>query len=266
MTTSQSNAELSEPVVTEVEAPPGAEVPDVQWVQIAVSGCGVMLAAVARPPGSGPFPAVLLLHGTHGFAQEYVHLARGLAAGGLLAMATCWFEGGSGAGSRFVTPIGCPEAPAMPDASSPAALRIVDNLVKAARSLPGVNRNKVGIFGHSRGGGAALNYIRQKTDVQAAALNSSSYPSEPVSAAAQVAAPILILHGTADSPDDGGSAATDVKMALDFEAALLAAGKQVHAVFYEGGRHNSIFTNPTQREDEVQQMCRYLLCHLHGEC
>lgn len=266
MVTSQNNAEFPAPVATEIEAPPGTEMPDVQWVHVAVSGCGVMLAAVARPPGTGSFPTVLLLHGTHGFAQEYVHLTRGLAEGGLLAMATCWFQGGSGAGSRFITPISCPEAPAMPDASSPEAVRTVDSLVEAARSLPGANPNKVGIFGHSRGGGAALHYIRQKADVQAAVLNSSSYPTEPAGAAAQVKAPILILHGTADSPDDGGSAATDIKMALDFEAALLAAGKHVQAVFYEGGRHNSIFTSPAQREDEVQQTCKFLLCHLRSEC
>ena len=72
-----------------------------------------------------------------------------------------------------------------------------------------------------------------------------------------------MLHGTADSPDDGGSAATNIQMARDFEAALRMAGKPVEAVYYEGGRHNSIFTSSTQRHDEIQQMLAFLFRHLH---
>lgn len=48
-----------------------------------------------------------------GFAREYVQLAQALARGGLLAIAACWFEGGGGPGARFVTPIACPDAPAL---------------------------------------------------------------------------------------------------------------------------------------------------------
>src|SRR5687767_12486797 len=64
------------PVVSVASAPPGTEALTVQWVHVAAPGVGVMLAAVARPSGAGPFPIVLLLHGSHGFAQEYVRLAR----------------------------------------------------------------------------------------------------------------------------------------------------------------------------------------------
>ncbi len=90
------------PIVSAAEAPAGTETLAVQWVKVAAPGVGVMLAAVARPPGAGPFPVVLLLHGTHGFAQQYVQLAQDLARGGLLAVAACWFSGGSGAGSLQV--------------------------------------------------------------------------------------------------------------------------------------------------------------------
>src|SRR5215203_1125584 len=53
--------------------------------------------------------------------------------------------------------------------------------------------------------------------------------------------PVLMLHGTADNPADGGTEFTDVEMARSFERALSAAGKTVAAVYYEGGRHNDIF-------------------------
>jgi dienelactone hydrolase len=256
-------AHASAPVVSVVSAPPGTETQAVQWVQVELPDGASMLAAVARPLGPGPFPTVVLLHGSHGFAEEYVRLASGLAAGGLLAMAACWFQGGSGAGARFINSIKCPTAPPMPDAMSSEARQIVDSLIQAARALPGAHPNGIGIFGHSRGGGAALNYILQMGKVQAVALNSSSYPSLALDLVPNIKVPILMLHGTADSPDDGGAASTDIEMARNFETASQGAGKEVQAVYYDGGRHNSIFTSATQRDDEMQTMRAFFLRHLH---
>lgn len=249
----------AQPIVSIADAPPGTETLAVQWVSVATPGLGVMPAAVARPRGAGPFPTVVLLHGSHGFAHEYVRLARDLAGGGVLAVAACWFRGSSGSGARFVTPIGCPEAPPMPNASSPEAMQTLDALVQAARTLPEARPDRIGLFGHSRGGGPILNYILGSGNVQAAELNSAGYPG---SLSTQVTAPILILHGTADSPADGGVAVTNVQMARDFEAKLRTAGKQVEAVYYEGGRHNDIVSSSTQYRDEVQQMRAFLLRHL----
>jgi dipeptidyl aminopeptidase/acylaminoacyl peptidase len=100
--------------------------------------------------------------------------------------------------------------------------------------------------------------------VQAVVLNSSGYPSGLTDRASQVKAPILLLHGTADSPEDGGAAVTNVQMARNFEAALRAAGKPVEAVYYEGGRHNDLFTSSTQYRAEVQQILAFLLRHLRN--
>lgn len=249
------------PVVSAAAAPAGTETLAVQWVKVTAPGLGVMLAAIARPPGAGPFPTVLVLHGTHGFAQQYVQLAQDLARGGLLAVAACWFSGGSGPGLRFVTPpIGCPEAPPMADNSSPDALqtRNVDALVQAARALPGARPDRVGLVGHSRGGGAILNYLLKVGNVQAAVLHSAGYATQPATRAAQFSAPILILHGTADSPADAGSANNNVQLARDFEAALRREGKPVEAMYYEGGGHDTFFTSSTQHDDEVQRMVAFL--------
>jgi dipeptidyl aminopeptidase/acylaminoacyl peptidase len=134
--------------------------------------------------------------------------------------------------------------------------------VQAVRTLPGVRPNRIALFGHSRGGGAALNYILEKGAVQAAVLNSTGYPEELTKRAHDVTVPILILHGTANSPADGGSALSDIRMARNFEAALRRAGKAVEAKYYEGGGHNGIFTSATQYDDEVQQMTAFLRQHL----
>jgi dienelactone hydrolase len=250
-------------VVSTTSAPVGAEASAVQWLKIDVAGLGVMLAAVARPHGDGPFPSVLLLHGSHGFAREYVELAGELARDGLLAVAVCWFSGTSGGdGGRFVTPIACPDAPPMPMAASPEALRTIGALVQVMRAVPGVRADRIALFGHSRGGGAALNYILSEDAVEAAVLNSAGYPDELAQRVDRIQVPLLILHGTADAPSDGGSPMTSIRMARQFEAALRRAGKTVDGVYYPGGRHNGIFANAAQRADEIRRISAFLRRHL----
>lgn len=250
------------PAVSVADVPLGTERLAAEWISVNVPGLGVSLAAVIRPTGAGPWPAVLLLHGTHGFAQEYVKLAKDMSDGGLLGVAACWFRGGGGEGTRFISPIACREAPPRPDPLSDDALRTVGALVQAVRSLPDVLPNAVGILGHSRGGGATLNYILRKADVRAAVLNSARYPGELRNLAPNLNVPLLMLHGTADSPADGGTEFTNVEMARDFERRLKAAGRPIEAVYYEGGRHNGIFEDSAQYRDEIQRMLVFLRRHL----
>ena len=250
------------PVVSATEAPAGAETLAVQWVKVESPGSGAMIAAIARPGGTGPFPAVLILHGTHGFALEYVQLAQAMARRGVVGVAACWFSGGRGAGSRFITPIACPDAPPMSAASSDTAQRAVGALVRAVRDLPDVRADRVALFGHSRGGGAALNYILRSHSIRAVVLNSTGYPAEMVERVRNIRTPILILHGTADDPADGGSALSNVRMALTFESALRRAGKPVEVKYYEGGRHNGLFADATQRDDEVERAMTFLQRYL----
>ena len=75
------------PIVTATEPPAGTETLPVNWVTVAVPNLEVMRAAVARPSGTGRFPAVLVLHGTHGW--QYVEWANGLARAGFIAVAAC---------------------------------------------------------------------------------------------------------------------------------------------------------------------------------
>lgn len=150
----------------------------------------------------------------------------------------------------------------MSEASSSVAQKTIDALVNAVRGLPGVRADRVALFGHSRGGGTVLNYILRADTVRAAVLNSAGYPAELGERAAEVKVPVLILHGTADSPADGGSPFTDVQMARNFEAALRGARKEVKAIYYEGSGHNAVFTSATQYDDEVQQMTEFLRQHL----
>lgn len=247
------------PIVSSTEAPAGTEVLSVLWFSVATPGLGTMLMAVARPAGDGPFPAVVLLHGTHGFAQQYVQWAEELSRAGFVGVAGCWFSGGAGPGMKAVTPpIPCPDVPPLGPGEYLEGLRYVDALAQAAGSLPGVRPNRLALAGHSRGGGAILQYLLARGKVQAAVLHSSGYAIKPATRAAEFGVPILVLHGTADGPADGGSANTHVTLAREFETALRRNGKPVEARYEEGGAHSSFFTNPTQHSAELNAMIDFL--------
>jgi dienelactone hydrolase len=255
----------AQPVVSAAEPPAGSETLQVQWIKVVVPDYGTMLAAVAKPSGVGPFPAVIVLHGSHGFGREYVQLAQALSRGGLLTVAACWFSGRVG-GIGSITPIDWPGLPSRPEPGSDAALPAIDALVEAVSALPGARPDRIGVFGHSRGGGMALSYVMSPRKVRSAVLHSTGYPGgEWSERASAVSTPILILHGTADSPADGGSPVTAVQNARDFEAALRRLKKPVETQYYEGGSHNSIFTNSTQFDKEVSLATAFFLRHLGSE-
>jgi dienelactone hydrolase len=255
----------AEPVVSASEPPAGNETLQVQWIKVVAPDYGTMLAAVAKPSGNGPFPAVIVLHGSHGFAREYVQLAQALSRGGLLAVAACWFSGRVGGGMGSVTPIDWPGLPSRPEPGSDGALPAIDALVEAVRTLPGARQDRIGLFGHSRGGGIVRSYVMSSRKVRAAVLHSTGYTSELSGRASEVSTPILILHGTADSPADGGTPVTAVQNARDFEAALRRLRKPVESQYYEGGTHNSIFTNSVQFDKEVSRATVFYLRHLGRE-
>lgn len=235
-------------------APAGAEAFEgVEWVRVPTPD-GTFILAVVRPSGSGPFPVLVILHGTHGFAREYVRLAQDVAReGGVVAVAGCWFAGGEGTGRRFVTPIDCPDAPAISAHWSPQALASVSALVAAARELPGVRSDRVALFGHSRGGGGALHYVVERGGVRAAVINSAGYDEIVTQRVSAVSAPLLLLHGRKDGPADGtgGNAVTAFEKALAFESALRKAGKPVEAWYFDA-HHNGLFTDATQYDETVR--------------
>ena len=247
------------PIVTATDTPAGTEGVPVKWVSVAVPNRGVMRAVVARPSAAGPFPAVVVLHGTHGFARQYLEWAHDLARGGFIAVAGCWFSGGGGAGANEVTaPIPCPDIPALGPGEYPEAVPFVDALVQATRALPGVRADRVALVGHSRGAGAAQQYLLADGKVQAVVLHSSGYALKPWIRAAEFTIPVLIMHGTADSFGEN----TQFRFAREFETALRAAKKPVETAYCEGCGHNTFFTNSAQRANDLQKMTKFLRRHL----
>lgn len=249
------------PIVTAADVPAGTEALPVNWVRVAIPGLGAMRAAIARPSGTGPFPAVLVLHGTHGFARQYVEWANDLARAGFIALAGCWFSGGAGAGAHQVTPpIPCPEIKPLGSGEYPEAVQFVDALVQALRALPGARADRIALVGHSRGAGATQQYLLANGNVQAAILHSSGYALRPWTRALEFNVPILIMHGTADS----FGANTQLDFAREFEMALRANKKPVETAYCEGCGHNTFFTNSAQRDEEMKRMIEFLRRYLGG--
>lgn len=234
----------------------------VSWIQVQTDS-GVVHAVIAAPKGTGPFPAIIILHGTHGFAEEYIRLAQRMAEKGIVGIAACWFAGRKGEGTRFITPIDFNDAPPLIDVPGSDRFRLaritIDSLMQKVYLLPYVQKDHQAIFGHSRGAGASLDYLlTHPGNVQGIILNSCGYPSEVIKRAVEVEAPVLILHGTNDNPADGGSAFTNIEMARKFEVALRTENKIVEVKYYEGSGHNSIFSDLKQFDDTVQRISAFL--------
>ena len=235
----------------------------VDWISIKTDS-GIVHAVIAVPPGKGPFPAIIILHGTHGFAREYIQLAQEFAKKGIVGIAACWFAGHKGQGQKFITPIDFNDAPPLVDAPGEDRFRIarvtIDSLVRNVSSLTFVKTNHLALFGHSRGGGAALNYVLTHPGrVDALILNSVGYPPGVTKQASKIDIPVFVLHGTADgNPSEGSSEFAKVEMARQFEARLRTAKRDIEVKYFEGSGHNAIFSNSAQFDESVKLIFTFL--------
>jgi dienelactone hydrolase len=226
-----------------------------RWIQVPAPTGEILRAAVVWPAGNGPAPVVLVLHGTEGFHEAHVHLAEAFARSGFIAVAGCWFAGED-----------CPRGPAF-EGVTPQATRYVRALLAAARGVPRARTDHVGLFGHSRGGMLALLAASSGAEVQAVVASAAQLAPgltatrrprpidvAPVSVAARLTAPVLLLHSV-DDPT------TDVREVLAYERALRELGKPVEAYYYDASLHELAFAAPT-RDDVLRRSVEFLVRYL----
>lgn len=239
--TASASASASRPAVTwtEVAAPAQAAVAATSWIRIAGPAPLAFLGAVFRPSGAGPFPVVVVLHGTESFRNTHLVVAKDMAAGGFVAIAPCWY-GGHYTGAQDPRPatvpdgIDCPDGGPVVAGNSTAAREAVRSLVEAARTLPGVRADRVALLGHSRGSVASTYFGGTAGGIQAivAAAGYSRVDS------LRTMPPVLILQGTADT-------VTPEAQAHQFEDALKRAGIAVEAEYVAGAPHSYLFDQAT---------------------
>ncbi len=185
------------------------------------------------PTKRGTRPAVLLMHGSGGFDQAteavYRGIAKNLADRGYVVLIPHYFD-------RTEHPIGEPlrkgEYEEMAEAMGDA--------VAYAASRPGVDPDRIGLFGYSMGATWALTHA--PGDPRIKAVVSLSGPTNPRLAKAKLP-PVLILHGAdAAGPPESGAEA--------FAAALEEAGIPHGLRLYPGVGHNfpmTLFSDISRR-------------------
>lgn len=241
------------PLWSVVDPPPGTELFGAQWIEVPTARGARLLGAVYRPQVEESRPLVVLLHGNHGFMQQYVQLAKDLADAGFVTLAGCLFS--NHAADRTSPPIECPNAPMKREPRE--QLPEVEALVAAGRGLPGVDAERTGLFGHSRGASAALWYAAVVGDARAIVLNSGGYSDALATAAQTVTVPLLMLHGTADSQRGGGGPNSTIQRAQALEAQVLASGGDISATYYPGADHIDFWRIPAQRADSFARIVAF---------
>lgn len=222
----------------------GCAVSSAQWLPVSAPQGRKMQTAVFRPEGDGPFPAVVVLHGTGGFRKTHIELAEHFAKNGFIGVAACWFGGHFRGGrnpvpARYGDGIECPDGPEMKQPAKDRAALTEDlrALISAVQRLPGARADRIGLFGHSRGSVAAL--VAASAGIGAGAVVAAAgYLVRDVDA---IRAPVLVLQGTADDQTAAGEAE-------QFEKRMRALGKPVEAHYYEGAPHDIPWLAPWQND------------------
>ena len=181
---------------------------------------------VTRPPGDGPFPAILTLHGIYGLNPPDLNLTERLASRGYLALAHGWQSREHDPADRLV-------------------MEDIRSGIRYLKESEPVDPDRIGLVGFCRGGTLAMLAAGEIGELSAAvvfygqAVYGEKDEKKPVSAIEEVEkirAPILVFHGGKDT-------AYPIEDAYRYRDRLQEAGKTHefrdfpeagHAYFFEG--------------------------------
>jgi carboxymethylenebutenolidase len=177
---------------------------------------------VEEPPGPGPSPGVILLHGSAGWRSVYADLARMLADSGFATLALDYYaEIGSAA-------IGSDEKLQ----KWPQWKETVRNAVAYLQASPSVSRRPIGLVGFSRGAFLAVSVASSVSGLEAVVdfFGGGGGGTDSLSQEVQGLPALLILHGEADQ-------VVPVRFAYELRGAVLANGGEVDMHLYPGAGH-----------------------------
>jgi dienelactone hydrolase len=226
---------------TAVAAPADLQVPGARWIKVD-GRSHKFLAAVLQPQAGGPFPVVVLLPGSSGLQMGHIALAQEISRAGFVVVVGCW--------QSVANPV-CSEAPPQAAWQADPAANSGKELIAAARTLPGARAERIGIYGLSRGAHAALWAASTGAGVQAVVVDAPPHrpratpaPPSTQDVVAGLAAPTLLLHGTADP-------SAPVELSREYERAARALGKPVKAVYFEGVGHQVTLASATAEAESL---------------
>jgi carboxymethylenebutenolidase len=191
------------------------------------SGGEQLTALVVTPEGTGPFPAMIVIHEWWGLDDWVKNQARALAKEGYVALAPDLYRGKvtANADEAHQLMMGLPPDRAMRDLQAAFA---------HLQGRPDVKKDRIGAIGWCMGGRYTLALATEQPGLAAAVPYYGAPPTDEA-AIARIKAPVLGNFGG----DDKGPSPEQVRA---FEAAMKKAGKSVDVKIYEGAPH--AFANP----------------------
>ena len=225
---------------------------------------GVPIAAfLARPAGTGPYPAILVLQEWWGLNDHIKDVARRLAREGYVALAPDLY---SRQGNK-VTSDPDEAASLMGNLDDDVALKDLRAAVAFVKNQPQVNGAKIGVIGFCMGGTYALLSAENLPDIKASVpfYGQIVYdrPGGPIDQISQLGCPLMYIYGDAD-----GWITNDHVDRL--EAALTRHGKSGQVIRYKGAPH-AFFNDtrpdsyrPNDARDAWDRTLRFFAQHLQA--
>ena len=212
-------------------------------------------AYVARPEGSGPFPAVIMIHEFWGLNESITGKADLLAEDGYLVIAPDMFRGS--------TTAWIPRAIYQVISSNPEEVNTdLDSVFAWLATQPDVAEDSIAIAGFCYGGRTSLVYSLHNNRLAATVIFYGSPETDP-NVLETLPGPVLGIFGGADQ-------SIPVEQVTAFDAALTEAGVPHEITVYEGQPHafvedaDGIKAGGAQGE-AWEQMLRFLETNLKNK-
>ena len=194
-------------------------------------------AYVAKPPGEGPFPVVIMIHEFYGLNESIVGKAEGLAQEGYLVVAPDTFRGS--------TTSWIPSAIYQVVTNKTEQVnQDLDSVYAWIEAQPNAAAQRTGIVGFCYGGRASLSYSLHNDQLAATSIFYGSPITDP-QALRSLPGPVLGIFGGADS-------SIPVEDVRAFEAALNQAGIPNEITIYEDQPHAFVTDIESIRAGGVQ--------------
>ncbi len=195
------------------------------------SGDETVQAVLYTPSGTGPFPALIVIHEWWGLNDWIKEQASKLSDQGYVALAIDLYRG-----KVATTPDEAHEI--MRGVPEDRAKRDLDAAFNFLASQPNVRKNRIGAIGWCMGGGYSLDVALQEPALAAAVINYGHLATDP-EAIKKIDAPILGLFGE----QDRGITPADVHQ---FQQTMEGLGKKIDVKIYDDAGH--AFENPNNKD------------------
>lgn len=192
------------------------------------SGGKAYASYLVAPAEGGPYPGIVLIHSFRGLEHGYRTMADRFAAEGFVVLAVGWQTFEQSPGDALVS-------------------QLVRDSVAVLNQRRDIDTERLGLTGFCAGGRYTMLFLPQIAAFKAG-VAWYGFPyrgdTQPASFIDQLQAPLLMLHGTADT-------ASPIGEIYQYAAALTGVGKYFELKVYYGEPHGFMLTNGEMRQDEI---------------